>query len=85
MISNKEAAQKAIEYLENFYDETKNILLEEVELTDDNKFWLITLSYDSKLPMSALDIAVGKNNRSYKIFEVSTTKGEVKSMKIRKI
>jgi hypothetical protein len=38
MISNKEAAQKAIEYLVNFYSDTKNVLLEEVDVSEDNKF-----------------------------------------------
>jgi hypothetical protein len=78
MISNKEAAQKAIEYLVNFYSDTKNVLLEEVDVSEDNKFWLITLSFDSIIPQSALDIAIGKNSRDYKIFEIDKMTGEVK-------
>jgi len=85
MISNKEAAQKAIEYLVNFYRDTKNLLLEEVDVSEDNKFWLITLSFDSTIPQSALDIAIGKKSRDYKIFEIDKMTGEVKSMKIREL
>lgn len=85
MIANKEAAQIAIEYLKNFYDDTKNLLLEEVELTEDRKSWLITLSYDSPIQQSALDIAIGKKNRDYKIFDIDSDSGLVKSMKIREL
>jgi hypothetical protein len=39
---------------------------------------LITLSFDSIIPQSALDIAIGKNSRDYKIFEIDKMTGEVK-------
>ena len=42
----KEATDKAVNYLTNFYPEADRVKLEEVEITDDNKFWNITLSYD---------------------------------------
>lgn len=50
--------------------------LEEVELTDDEKHWLITLSYrDSHLT----------SERSYKKFTIDAETGEVQSMKIRSV
>ena len=47
MLDVKEAAQKASEYFAALYSDqgVSKEQLEEVELTDDGKCWLITLSY----------------------------------------
>jgi hypothetical protein len=45
MISVKEAVRKAADYFEDLYHgQFKNVLLEEVELSDG--YWLVTLGYD---------------------------------------
>ncbi|GAB2585272.1 hypothetical protein [Spirosoma areae] len=45
MISIKEAAQRAADFCQQLFPDAQNILLEEVERDEDNKFWLITVSY----------------------------------------
>jgi hypothetical protein len=85
MLDVKEAAQRASEYFAGLYSDQKihNVQLEEVEISDDGKYWLITLSY----PVIPQDIApiqfIGK--RKYKLFTIDAETGQVKSMKIREV
>jgi hypothetical protein len=81
MLDVKEAAQRASEYFANLYADrdVSNIQLEEVELSDDGKYWLITLSY----PDHAAFLTSFK--RKYKVFTIDAATGEVKSMKIRTV
>lgn len=82
MIDVKEAAEKATDYLMTLIPEAgkSNVQLEEVELTDDDKYWLITLSYPLTNPL--LNVAL---KRDYKLFKVDSENGQVRSMKIRKL
>ena len=83
MLDVKEAARKAAEYFTALYSDNApaHVRLEEVELTDDGQYWLITLSY----PRSGLSQIIGDGPREYKLFKIRADTGEVKSMKIRKI
>jgi hypothetical protein len=84
------AAQK---YLQSMADliggHVLEIRLEEVELSEDKSLWLITLSFIvpiSKDSISNLGILAGeslKPERQYKIFEIDSETGQMKSMKIR--
>ena len=70
-------------------NETTNLRLEEVELSEDKKFWLITLGYDlsnsvKNNPLETIGIGIVEN-REYKIFKVDSETGEVESMKIREL
>jgi hypothetical protein len=65
---------------------TNDIRLEELELSDDKQFWLITISFEGKTfteehPMGIRYI----DEREYKIFKVNAQTGEVESMKIREV
>jgi hypothetical protein len=83
MVTVKEAAKKAIEYLLDLNRENlsfANVLVEEVEQTDGH--WLITLGYNAP---SILAQFGGKGNRDFKIFKVDRQTGEVVSMKIREV
>ncbi len=85
MIDVKKAAQISADYMKGFFPESDSIRLEEVEITDDKKFWIITLSYsqddiDQNSPF--LGIKGGKIKK-YKIFKIKSESGEVLSMKIR--
>lgn len=84
MLDVKEAAQKASEYFAGLYQDQgfSNVQLEEVELTDDGKYWLITLSYPVPPELAALNFNF---KRKYKVFRIDAKTGEVKSMKIRKV
>ncbi len=70
---------------------TGAIRLEEVELSEDDKYWLITLSYpDSIIQESDRDpaaetirVLTGRENRLYKVVKLRADTGEMVSIKIR--
>jgi hypothetical protein len=84
MLDVKEAAQKASEYFTGLYSDQKipNVQLEEVEITEDGKYWLITLSYPVPPELAALNFNF---KRKYKVFQIDAKTGQVISMKIRKV
>jgi hypothetical protein len=84
MLDVKEAAQKAADYFAGLYAEQgiANVQLEEVELTADDRYWLITLSYPVAPELAQLNFNF---KRKYKVFTIDAATGEVKSMKIRKV
>ena len=84
MINVKEATDKAREHLQAFFPEAENVQLEEVELTGDKAYWLITLSYEGVSNSVASSLLVGKTVL-YKIFKLDAETGTVISMKIRDI
>lgn len=84
MLDVKEAAQKASEYFAGLYSDQKlpNVQLEEVELSEDDKYWLITLSYPVPPELAALNF---NYKRKYKVFKIDRDTGQVLSMKIRRV
>ncbi len=82
MIPVKVAAQKAIGYMHLLFENTSIYGIEEVEITNDNKYWLITVSMaDENLPLANV---LGAGKRKYKIVQIDSDTGDVKSVKIRK-
>jgi hypothetical protein len=77
----KEAAAIAIEYYQRISGAYSNAIVEEIELSEDNQRWLITLGIRSPHALSLY----GKEDVSYKVFTVDSLTGEVISMKIKKI
>lgn len=84
MIDVTEATNKAREYLMAFFPDALKVQLEEVELTSDKAYWLITLSYEGVSNSVASSLLVGKSLR-YKLFKLDAESGELISMKIRDI
>ena len=84
MINVKEATDKAKEHLLAFFPDAEQVQLEEVELSKDKAYWLITLSYEGLSSSVASSMLVGKS-LLYKIFKLDAKQGEVISMKIRNI
>jgi hypothetical protein len=99
MIEVKAAVGQAVAYLESITDlliqngeQIQDLRLEETELSEDGKYWFITLGYDRPLPahrdpLSILS-GVGENRRyqrEYRIFKIESDSGVVKSMKIREL
>lgn len=82
MIDVKEATKRAKEHLVNFFPDADEVQLEEVELTPDKAFWLVTLSYAGASNSVASSLLVGKSMR-FKIFKLDAKTGEVISMKVR--
>ena len=81
MIDAKDATNKAVDYFTDLYGTSEGIILEEVELSEDEKNWLITLSFPNPEGRQGLF----HPPRKYKLFRISAQTGEVKSMKIRVI
>ena len=80
----KEATEKAVEHLKQFYPTVEKVQLEEVELTDDDKYWIIVLSYENMeiIPLSYLQVG---QQRTFKVFKIDANTGIVRSMKIRNL
>lgn len=85
MIDVKQAAQLAANFIVGLYSHEviSDVLLEEVELSEDSKYWLITLSFSA--PANSVGELLGIRGRRYKIVKVDTETGEVLSMKIREL
>ncbi|HJQ68609.1 MAG TPA: hypothetical protein VKA70_06540 [Blastocatellia bacterium] len=98
MIDVKEAVKIAIGYLKQLYEPAQlhDILLEEVALSDDEKYWYVTLGFSrpvaSTNPVQALKETILKSQnivdhtkyqREYKVFQIDAATGQVRSMKIR--
>jgi len=90
MIDGKTAVKIATEYLYKMYGKGKllNPMLEEIELSDDDKYWIVTLGFDRPkyAPGDYRDILVGPSyQRVYKVVKVDAEKGRPKSMKMREL
>jgi hypothetical protein len=88
MIDVKQAVKKAADYLKELYAERTltNLDVEEVEKSDDERFWLVTLGYtDDALNRSAALSVLGAGGvyRKYKVCKIDATSGECVSMKMR--
>ena len=82
-IDAKKAATIALEYLEELFPDNSGYELEEIETTEDEKYWLITIGMvDSNSP--TLTTLSGKAKK-YKIIKIDIKSGNVKSVKIRKV
>lgn len=93
-IDVKAAVAVAIDYLKFLQDEISNeiqdVRLEEVELSEDKKYWLITLGYD--IPIKNLPVSIElifpntpAYKREYKLFKVNSKSSQVEAMKIREV
>lgn len=81
MVDVRVATNSAVEYLKQFFPNANNVQLEEIEISEDEKFWSVTLSYDDGDRYS-----VNFNReKKYKIFKIDATSGGVLSMKIREL
>lgn len=89
MIDVKEAAQIAVDYLNKIpgYSEyAKSSSVEEIELTEDERCWLVTLGFRIPVGASAFDfLGNTKVIVKYKIFKIDAQNGKVYSMKIRNV
>ena len=102
MIDVKIAVKAAYQYIQSIRDSVLVVdssiglgplRLEEVELSEDKSFWLITLGFDipKKTPKSPLEdsTSLASNpvlyERGYKLFKVNSETGKVEAMKIRQV
>ncbi len=85
MIEVKQAAEAALAYFNELYKSGyHNLALEEVELSNDEEYWIITLGYNP--PSIGLTQLTGAGaKREYKQFKIDSTTEKVISMKIRNV
>ncbi|NIW23164.1 MAG: hypothetical protein GWN29_00570 [Gammaproteobacteria bacterium] len=89
MIKANEAVQIARDQMHAWFgDELHALELEEVEISEDKRAWLVTLGYSVKRSnptaselMSAPVGAIPDSIRAYKLFTIDAESGEVRSMK----
>ena len=89
MIDVRFATKRAVEYFEQlFKNGAQNVRLEEVEISDDERYWYVTLGFDlPPLPSTSglAQVLSGRPERQYKTLKVDAATGEVLSVKIRKV
>ncbi|HEY2892824.1 MAG TPA: hypothetical protein VGJ16_01380 [Pirellulales bacterium] len=86
-IGVKEAVQSATSAIKELLapDSLSNLRLEEVEQTDDERYWLITLGFDDPTAVESLMGPLARATRKYKVFTVDAETGKVRAMKIRSV
>ena len=96
MIDVKEAVKIANDTLVTLFssDKLADLELEEVEISDDEKYWFITLGFSvpeaksdkTNSPLSRMLTEREKEfARKYKIFRIDAQTGKFHSMKIREV
>lgn len=82
-IDVKKAVELAKGYLSDVLEVPVHLmLLEEVELSEDQQSWLITLSFPAPR-LSPAQIVAGIANREYKVVRLQADTGKLVSIKIR--
>ncbi len=85
MIDVKKAVVSAASFVQDLYSEPLNdLLLEEVELSPDEQFWLITISF-TRADINVFQAIGGSATRVYKLVKVDADTGVAVSMKIRQL
>ena len=89
----KKAVSAARDYLQSLQDamggNIEDLRLEEVEISEDEKHWFVTLGFTRPTEKAANKLgeilALSQSSREYKILKIDSETGEVQSMKIREV
>jgi len=87
-IEAKQAIEIALGTFSEFYPQFTgaNVMLEEIEESEDGKWWLITLGYDAKRALSPHHrMFQSETYRAYKTFKIDKASGKVAAMKIKSV
>ena len=83
----KSAVRSALEFVREMYegdDDLKTLALEEVELSDDQAHWLVTIGLGGEARASTYSVVAGAGTpRQFKCLAVHAESGHVISMKAR--
>jgi hypothetical protein len=91
LLTLPQAAKAAANYLLQIYPGAQQVRVEEVELSDDDFYWMITLGFLLPDPdgnhsvLAPLVPATFGLKRIYRIFKIDRRSGEIRSMKIREL
>lgn len=79
------AAKKYLQSLQSILEyKIQDLRLEEVEFSEDRKYWLITLGFIANTTGEE-ESFFSKKERDYKVFKVNAETGKVEAMKIREL
>jgi len=89
MLDVKDATKTAIDYFgQVFQNGYKSLRLEEIELSEDERYWYVTLGFDSPYQnlgaLASVSIG-GRPMREYKTIKIDGSTGKVLSIKIRTV
>ncbi len=82
MIDSKNAISRASAYFTEVFPQAKQVQLEEIELSEDRRYWLVTFSFP-KPELTIFGALVANPNRDYKTVKVDAATGEPVGVKIR--
>jgi hypothetical protein len=99
MISVRDAVDAALRYVKDLYGPAvKDTLLEEVEATDDKRYWLVTVGFNvretepatplQQVMAEARGVPVRESKRltrKYKTIRIDAQSGAVESMKVKEL
>lgn len=91
IIDVKQAVAGAIAFVKRVYSKLDGLRLEEVEMSSDDRYWLVTLGFFEPAPESPMKKLLrplpvpDEMERVYKIIKVDAKSGDAISMKIRKV
>jgi hypothetical protein len=84
-IDVKKAVGLARQYLSDIMQvQASEVLLEEVELSADGRYWLVTLSYPAPAPTPIL-VLTGRGDRNFRVVKLLAETGDFESIKIRSL
>lgn len=91
MVGIKTAVKAAVDFLSGLYEGQgiRDVRLEEIQLSEENDCWLVTLSFQQLVPSTNPLAGVLQNvmppqyERVYKVVAVDARTGDPKSLKIR--
>lgn len=85
MIDVKQAVRAAADQFDLVFKEAnyQKVRLEEVDLSENNAFWLITFSFETAPTPGSIAADLYGPDRQYKTVKLDAETGEVKSIKIR--
>ena len=80
MVDVKQAVSRAMSYLKELYpiEQFKDVLLEEVDLSEDNEYWNVTIGFTRRQdttsggPMATLIGQSSEFKREYKVFQIDS-------------
>jgi len=87
IIDVRRATQSAIKYFQSLFPQISEFSLEEVELSEDGKHWLITLGFKAPPARTSttIELLTKPPQTKFKVFKVDAKTGKVLSMKIRSL
>jgi hypothetical protein len=81
-IDSKAAVQQAGSYFRDLFPTAQDVRLEEVELSPDGKFWLVTYSF-AKPDLAVFGALVSNPSRDYKVVKIEAETGIPQGVKIK--